>query len=187
MGDRLIKSNWSEAIIGILIPPACREEVLGDLHERNASPARYLMDAVRTVPLVILSRIRRTANPELLAMYAIALYLCFFAVAWYDVRPLLYERWGLWRLAIPCAVGLLALVLEDAYANSGRTSGLWWLRGPMFAVAAAFVSQAALWAAGSSLVLPFVIVFRGGAVGFVLTFTVRLLFQPPSKSRRGPI
>lgn len=187
MGERLTKPHWPEPVVAKLIPPACREEVLGDLHERNVTPRHYVLDALRTVPLVIWSRIRRTSDPELLAMYAIALYLCFFAVAWYDVRPLLYERLGLWRLAIPCAVGLVALVLEDAYADPARISALWWLRGPMFAVAAAFVSQAALWAGGSSLVLPFVIVFRGGVVGFVLTFTLRLLFHPPTRSRRGPI
>lgn len=91
------------------------------------------------------------------------------------------------RLAIPCAVGIAPLMLEDAYANPGPASTLWWLRGPAYAFAAGTLSQVALWAGGSSLTLPFVIVFRGGAVGFVLTFTIRLLFQPPSRSRRGPI
>jgi hypothetical protein len=187
MGDGLSKANWLEALFARLIPPACREEVLGDLHERNPTAPQYLVDAFRTVPLVIVSRIRRTSDPALLAMYAIVLYLAFFSVAWYDVRPLLYEPRGLWRLAIPCAVSIAVLVLEDAYANPGRASTLWWLRGPVYALAAIAFSQALLWAGGSSLKLPFVVVFRGGAVGFVLTFTIRLLFQPPPKSRRGPV
>jgi hypothetical protein len=46
-----------------LMPPACREEVLGDLAERNASPREYLRDAVRTLPFMIASRLRRSTNP----------------------------------------------------------------------------------------------------------------------------
>ncbi len=187
MGDGVTKRNWAEASVAILIPPACREEVLGDLWERSATPGRFIADAVRTVPLVIVSRIRRVSDPALLAMYAIALYLAFFAVAWYNVRGLLYQPQGLWLLAIPCAVELMALVLEDAYANPSRASAVWWFRGPMLALAAAFALQAAMWAAGAGLVLPFVVLFRGGAVGLVLTFTIRLLFHPPSSSRRGRI
>jgi hypothetical protein len=176
VGDRVTKSNWPEAIAGILIPPACREEVLGDLYERNATPRQYVRDALRTVPLVIVSRIRRTCEPGLFAMHAAVFYLSFFAAAWLEVPALLYERWGLWRLAIPCAVWLLALLLEDAYAAQRRL-----LRGPMFAVAVMFISQAALG------VLPFSIVLRGGLLGLALTLAIRLLFQPPSQSQRGPI
>lgn len=181
------KSNWPEAIAAILIPPASREEVLGDLYERNTTPRQYVRDALRTVPLVIAGRIRRTSDPGLLAMHAIVLYLCFFGAAWFKVPPLLYERWGLWRLAIPCAAGLLALLLEDAYADHRRASPLRVLRGPMFALAGACVSQAVLWADGSPLTLPFSIVLLGGLLALLLTCAIRLLFQPPSISRRGPI
>jgi hypothetical protein len=118
MGDRLIKSSWPEAIVAMLIPPACREEVLGDLHERNTSSARFLMDAIRTVPLVVVSRIRRTSDPRLLVLHAIGLYFAFCMAAWFEA--------GSWRLAIPSAAGLAALVLEDAYA--GRESRVWWVR-----------------------------------------------------------
>ena len=172
----MTKSNWPEAIAGILIPPACREEVLGDLCERNATPRQYVRDAIRTVPLVIASRIRRTCEPALVAMYAAVFYLSFFAAAWFEVPGLLYERWGLWRLAVPCAVWLLALLLEDTY-TAGHS--LW--RGPVFAIAVVFISQAAL------RVLPFSIVLPGGLLGLVLTLAIRLLFQPPSQSQRGPI
>ncbi len=52
-------SKTAEAIVAIFLPPACREEVLGDLHERYRSPGQYALDAIRTVPLVIYSRIIR--------------------------------------------------------------------------------------------------------------------------------
>jgi len=54
-------SKTAEAIVAIFVPPACREEVLGDLHERYRSPGQYAMDAVRTVPFVVYSRILRTS------------------------------------------------------------------------------------------------------------------------------
>jgi hypothetical protein len=181
------KSNWPEVIATILIPPACREEVLGDLYERNATPGQYVRDALRTVPLVIAGRIRRTSDPGLLAMHAIVLYLCFFGAALFEVPPLLYERWGLWRLAIPCAAWLLVLLLENAYADLSHASAVRLLRGPIFSLAGAGVSQAALWASGSSLTLPFSIVLLGGLLALLLTYVIRLLFQPPSKSQRGPI
>ena len=183
----MTKSNWPEAIAGILIPPACREEVLGDLYERNATPRQYVRDALRTVPLVVVSRVRRTSDLRLLAMYAIVLYFSFFAAAWFEARSLVYERWGLWGLAIPCAAGLAALMLEEAYAKSSDVSLLRLLRGPIIALLAAFLSQAALWASGSNLALPLAIVLRGGASGLVWTLVIRSSFRPPSKSQRGPI
>jgi hypothetical protein len=107
-----------EALVGLLIPPACREPVLGDLCERYRSPRQYLVDALRTVPLVILSQIRRTASPQRLLLEAFALYLSFLAAAWQlHALPFLYDQDGFLRLAIPTAAALLALLLADAYAN----------------------------------------------------------------------
>lgn len=48
-----------ERVIALLIPPAYREHVLGDLYERYTKLWRYIVDAARTVPLVLLSHIRR--------------------------------------------------------------------------------------------------------------------------------
>jgi hypothetical protein len=68
-------SRTAEGIIAAIVPPACREEVVGDLHERYRSQGRYALDALRTVPLVIVSRIRRTADPQILVIQAFVLYL----------------------------------------------------------------------------------------------------------------
>jgi hypothetical protein len=46
-----------------LTPPAHREEVMGDLAERCHTPQEYWREAVRTLPFVIASRIRRTTHP----------------------------------------------------------------------------------------------------------------------------
>ena len=52
-----------DAVIRLLIPPACREHVLGDLWERYTSPRQYVIDALRTLPFVICSQMRRTFDP----------------------------------------------------------------------------------------------------------------------------
>ncbi len=124
-------SKAAETIVGILTPPACREEVLGDLYERYRSPLQYGFDALGTVPLVILSRIRRTADPQVLVMQAFALYLSFLTAARFEDESLLQAQWGLLRLAIPPGMTLLGLVLEDAYATPGQRSAPGLVRGPL--------------------------------------------------------
>lgn len=56
----------AERIVGFLIPPASREEVLGDLYERCTSSGQYILDALLVLPRVILSRIRRTTDAQVL-------------------------------------------------------------------------------------------------------------------------
>ena len=102
-------SKAAEAIVALLVPPACREEVLGDLHERYISSGQYGLDAVRTIPLVIISRIRRTADPQVLLMQAFALYASFLGAAWLKDRTFLSDQWGLLRLAIPAGMAMLGL------------------------------------------------------------------------------
>jgi hypothetical protein len=176
-----------EAIAAFFIPSACREEVLGDLHERFTSPLRYCVDVLRTVPHVIMSRIRRTADPQLLLWHAFVLYLCFWGAAWYLDPALQHDSWGLLRLAIPSALVLLGMLLDDAYAKRGQRSQLQLIRGPLLGIAFAFLSQAVLWAAGSSLTLSLRIVLWAGALGLVLTLALRLAFSPRSTSPPGSI
>jgi hypothetical protein len=185
MGHRLNEFIRLEKLIAPLIPRACREEVLGDLHERNATSLHYVLDALRTLPFVIASRIHRTSNGNAVSLCAVVLYFSFFAAAWFSARQLVYEDWGLWRLAIPCVAGLLALALDDAYSDPSRTGFLRRVRGPFIAIAAALVSQGVLWIARSALALPLTILPRGAASGLVWILIVRFSFQPPSQSRQG--
>jgi hypothetical protein len=175
-----------EALVGLLTPPACREEVLGDLHERNATSASFCLDALRTFPLVVFSRIRRTGDPQLLLLQAGVAYVCYWAAAWFDDRALLDAPKGLLRLAIPAAMVLLAVVFDDAYAQRGQRSPLGLVRGPLVGVALTFLSQAALWAMRSPLTLSLTIVCYGGALGLLLTSALRWLFAPQSASPKGP-
>src|SRR6185503_10675964 len=53
----------TEKLVRALIPPASREHVVGDLNERYVSPRQYLCDALRALPWLIASRLRRTTHP----------------------------------------------------------------------------------------------------------------------------
>ena len=43
-------SKILEGIVSLFIPPACREEVLGDLHERYAGRVQYIFLSMRASP-----------------------------------------------------------------------------------------------------------------------------------------
>lgn len=64
---------WLERAVGATIPPLARESVLGDLCETCSSPRAFVAEALRTVPFVILSQMRRNLNaPVLLVQLVLA-------------------------------------------------------------------------------------------------------------------
>ncbi len=178
-------SKVAEAIVAVFVPPACREEVLGDLHERYSSPRQYGLDALRTVPLVIISRIRRTADPQALLIQAFAVYVSFVGAAWFQDGGLLREQWGLLRLAIPAGAALLGLILEDTYASPGRRSPLRMVRGPVLGLGLALVSQSVFWAGNPDLAVPLWIMFYGCGMSLLLSSAVRMLFPPATDRLQG--
>jgi hypothetical protein len=175
----------AEAFVAILIPPACREEIVGDLHERYRSPFQYAGDVLQTVPLVILSRIRRTSDPRIVLMQAMALYVSFCGADWLRDGTILREQLGLLRLAIPAAMILLGILLDDAYAIPGRRSVLSLVRGPLVGVGLALASQELLWATNPNLAIPHSIAYYGCAISFGLTSAVRQLFPPVTNHAIG--
>jgi hypothetical protein len=113
-------SRRLEGFVGSLIPPACREEVLGDLHEKYTGPWQYISLAMCVVPCVILSRIRRTTDLFVLLTDALLIYGSFLAAVWYTDRTSLAGQWGLLRLTIPTVVNLAVLILEHAWDFESR-------------------------------------------------------------------
>ncbi|HEV2690038.1 MAG TPA: hypothetical protein VGV35_15875 [Bryobacteraceae bacterium] len=175
-----------ERVVGFLIPPASREHVLGDLHERYESTWQYVHDVVRTVPLVILSRIRRTTDPELLLLEAFGLYLSFVSTAWWlGARSFLYQEWGLLRMAIPTAVALLVLMLADAYANPAKRSPLKPMLQASLGIGFAFLSQITLWTTGGDFAVPWNIMLYGGGGSLILVSALRMFFAAPEIGPRG--
>jgi hypothetical protein len=86
-----------EKAVGLLLPPACREEVLGDLFEKYTGPGQYIIVAFCVVPFVILSRIRRTTDACLLLTEALLIYGSYLAAEWYADRTQLTGQVGLLR------------------------------------------------------------------------------------------
>jgi hypothetical protein len=66
-----------EDIVARLLPPSCREHVLGHLHERYVSVGQYVWDAARTLPYAVWGQIRRTTSPLLAAAELCAVYVAF--------------------------------------------------------------------------------------------------------------
>jgi hypothetical protein len=169
----------TEAIVGFLIPPACRVSVAGDLHERYTTHGQYIAEAICTIPFVVASRIRRTTDPQVLVMEAFALYISFLGVAWkFDGTAFLYQQWGYFRLAIPAAVALLALTLGDAYAVPGKRSPIRPILESTLSFIIVCLSQAALMAIDPRWVLPTRTLIYGGMVSIVLVSTLRMCFPP---------
>jgi hypothetical protein len=121
---------------------------------------------------VIASQIRRVADPPVLLLHAMVVYLSFLLAAWIADGALPIDRWALWRLAIPSGAVLLGMILAEAYAKASAASRFQHLRAPLFGAGLALVSR---------IRVPFRIVLYGAAVSLILASTTNLLF-PPSPS-----
>lgn len=162
-GDMQAIEKW----VRRLTPPANREEVLGDLAERSDSPRAYLRDALRTLPFVIGSRIRRTTHPLGVLLSGAFLYWPIFSG----------NQQSHWLAAlVPTVLMVAVLALRDAYRDPADLAR--WKRAQAIdvglAAGAALLSQGLLWLAGSTLLLtrgPLPIAFP---VGIALLYLVRL-------------
>lgn len=171
-------SKLAEAVVAMVVPPGCREEVLGDLHERFTSPWQYSVDAVLTVPLVILSRMRRIADPQILVIQAFGLYMSFLGATWLGEGAVPRAPWLLLRIAIPAALAMLGMILDDTYASRVGRSWLNVARGPVFGLLLALACEALLWIANPDLALAPRITFYGCALSLLLSCVVRMMFPP---------
>jgi hypothetical protein len=178
-------SKIAEAIVAILLPPACRDEVLGDLHERYQSRFQYAADACRTISMVIASRIRRTADPQILVIQGFAAFISFLGAAWLRDPAVFRDEWLMLRLAIPAAATVLGLILNDSYSTPGPRSPLSLARGPLIGFALSFVSEEPLQVSNSGLALPPWVISDGCAMSLLLTSMVRMLFPPATDQLPG--
>jgi len=168
-----------ESMVALLVPPASREHVLGDLHERYTDLRGYLVDARSAVPGAIAGRILRTTDWQVLAMEASALYLSFLAAGWAAMgAAYLYGHGDFLRLLLPVGLAMLALVLRDAYGSSP------W-RVPVLAPGLIVGCTVGLWVPG--VALPVSILFSGGALGVVLICGLRKWFPPSGNRPRGEV
>ena len=112
-----------EAFVGRLLPPACREHILGDLHERYVSAGGYVHDAVRTIPFVIWGQIRRTSSAPLAIAEVGVVYVAFLSALGTLNPNALSDRAAPLRAVIPALAALVAVVLRDAWVGRRQRPG----------------------------------------------------------------
>jgi hypothetical protein len=169
-----------EWFFGIWIPPACREEVLGDLCEKYSSPLQYVCLAILAVPCVILSRARRVTEAPVLFMQALLVYGCYLVAAFYRDSAFLYGPYGLLRTALPLLPFLLVAVLFDVYSPPAK-SALQLAGRVAFATLTAFLMMART--------LPDWMNLLGASAALLLVTAVRILFRsdPNLQQAAGPV
>jgi hypothetical protein len=110
----------AERLVAWLLPPACREHVLGDLHERYVSAGQYVRDAILTVPYAIWGQVRRTTSPMSAGAQAGAVYVAFLAAGAVagsgPAEPSLASAGA----GLAALSALVVVALRDAWA--GRTA-----------------------------------------------------------------
>ncbi|HEY2383196.1 MAG TPA: hypothetical protein VGK48_18635 [Terriglobia bacterium] len=162
-----------EALVERLVPPACRENVMGDWDEKYTSPAGYILRVVSDLPFVVASQIRRTFHAALFFSQAAALYIAF-AGSSLLVPRYLYDDSRLLPLTIVIGAVLFALVCRDAYANREEHPDDRARRDPVFAIGTGLICELLLFVlGGSSLVLPFWILIAGSAAGLLMVYMLR--------------
>jgi hypothetical protein len=160
-----------DAVVRRLVPPACREHVLGDLWERYASPQQYVADALRTLPFVLGSQIRRTVNP---AMLAIQTLMVFGVVGGLRPTPDGAELPAWLHALIPAAAAAFALILRDAYRTQApRTPWQHALADAAVVAASVLVAQGVLAAAALDAALTFGAAIGRGSVAFAIVLLGR--------------
>jgi hypothetical protein len=171
-----------ERVVGLLLPPACREEVLGDLYEKCETPRQYAATAARVVPSVILSRIRRTSDAQTLMMAAALVYASFLGAVWFTDKSLLNDQRTFGQIAIPAFVALAFLIFDDAWTADRSGSPVRLLRGGALGLGA-----------GSIFVvvsMPLQAVLLGCAASLLMISGVRLLLPVETtklQSTAGPV
>ena len=171
-----------DAVIRLLIPPACREHVLGDLWERYTSPRQYVVDALRTLPFVIWSQIRRTSDPLLLAMQVLPAFVFFGGLVG---KPGADGGPAWLRAVIPAIAVAVVMVVRDAYYWPKYPSSRQAVLDAGLAVASAFASQGALAILWPELTLAPREVLMGGFGTFLAVFSLRA--AAPDRGFRSPV
>jgi len=167
-------SKTIESIVARLIPPARREEVLGDLHERYRGTMAYVLDALRTVPHVVSSQMRRATDWRLLIFEAFTLYVSFLtAPAQVGGVSLLFKAETLLPCAIPTIVALIALRFVDAYSPTDRRTRIVQVAQVALAVAIGMCAEELVRIEDASMALPRSALLQGGVLACFMLWIVR--------------
>jgi hypothetical protein len=107
--------EFAEDLLGWCLPPACREEVLGDLWESCTNPLQYAMCALAVIPRVIASQIRRNTDAFIFLLTTCG--ICYSVAAGGVNLSLDSDPNSLLRLAIPVVPAVLILLIRNGFAS----------------------------------------------------------------------
>jgi hypothetical protein len=167
----------AEDLVGWFLPPACREEVLGDLWESCKNPVQYTMSALAVVPRVIFSQIRRNTDSWvlLLSTFAVAYSFSAGSASSNPAHPLL-------RLTIPSVPAILALLIRNGYASAEERRQRAITFDIVIAIGVAALTQLMLLAAfRSDLMLRGWWPSEGTAFSWLSIIVLRAIFPPRTK------
>jgi hypothetical protein len=105
----------AEDLVGWFLPPACREEVLGDLWESCKNPVQYTISALAVVPRVVVSQIRRNTDVWIFLLTTCG--VCYSVAAGVFNLSLEGDPNGILRLAIPVVPAVLILLIRNGFAS----------------------------------------------------------------------
>lgn len=105
-----------EGVIRVLLPPAARESVLGDLWERYRSPRQFLSEGVGTLSYVVAAQARRGTSAPIIGLQVFILFACLGGFV-PTLRPEAVPN--SMRAGIPVAAALLGLILRNVYREPG--------------------------------------------------------------------
>jgi hypothetical protein len=154
----------AEGVVRLLMPPASREHVVGDLAERYVSPGRYFVDVLQTLPFVLASRIRRTTNVGLLAF--LLFYMWFAAFHGNKHSSFLIA-------AIPTLAAAFGFKLRDVYRGVDVRSMRAAAVDMVVAAVCVLATQAALALFAPALLLPRDVLYGSFPISFAVLFFVR--------------
>jgi hypothetical protein len=104
----------AEDLVGWFLPPACREEVLGDLCESYANILQYALGVAAVVPRVVVSQIRRNTDAWIFLLTACGVW---YSVAAGGANLFEGDPDALLRLAIPVVPAVLILLIRNGFAS----------------------------------------------------------------------
>jgi hypothetical protein len=167
-----------ERFVGGLLPPACREHVLGDLQERFVSSSQYVYEAIWTIPFVVWGQVRRTSSAPFAIAEVGVVYVAFLSAlrtfdpsAWHDGLLLV-------RPALPALAALVAVIIRDAWVGRRPRPSIHIAADAWLGVACAAIPQGLLVAVDSALALNPTALLAGCVVSLALLSGVRAAFSP---------
>jgi hypothetical protein len=174
----------AENLVGWFLPPACREEVLGDLFESCENPAQYVLSALAVAPRVIFSQIRRNTDSLVFLFTACALAYSFITGSADMSRGLAHAglSHALLRLAIPSIAALASLLLCNGFAPAEERRLHAITFDIVVTMAAAAITQLVLLVLlQRGLMLPGWCPSEGAALSWVAIILLRAIFPPGVK------